>query len=121
MHELDSIKYLKSLVIKFRDDRKWLKYHNPKDLAISIAIEAAELLELFQWKSIDEVAELAQNKEFIERVSDEIADIFIYILSLVDIMKINLGEATIRKIKKNEVKYPIKWLLKWMLGVRRQL
>jgi NTP pyrophosphatase (non-canonical NTP hydrolase) len=90
---------------QFRDARDWLQFHNPKDLAVSISIEAAELLEEFQWKSPDESRRhAAENKE---RVSDEIADVAIYLLELTDVLGIDLATAIHAKLDKNEKKYPI--------------
>jgi dCTP diphosphatase len=90
---------------QFRDARDWLQFHNPKDLAVSISIEAAELLEEFQWKSVDESRRhAAENKE---RVSDEIADVAIYLLELTDVLGIDLTAAIHAKLDKNEKKYPI--------------
>ena len=90
---------------KFRDDRDWMQFHDPKNLAVSISIEAAELLELFQWKTTEEArCYAAQNKE---RVSDEIADVAIYLLELTDIVGVDLAEAIEAKLKKNALKYPV--------------
>lgn len=94
------ISYLKEKVTKFRDERDWKKYHNPKDLSISISIEAAELLELFQWKDL-ETYDMDK-----EELREEMADIFIYLLSLADITDIDLGKAVIDKMEKNEKRYP---------------
>ncbi len=106
MKRTDSLEYLKKMVSKFRDERGWKIYHNPKDLAISIIIEAAELLELFQWRTVDEIKTLLNNNEFKSKIIDEIADVMIYILSLADILAIDLGKAVEIKIRKNEKKYP---------------
>ena len=90
---------------QFRDARDWLQFHNPKDLAVSISIEAAELLEEFQWKSADESRRhAAENRE---RVCDEIADVAIYLLELTDVLGIDLAAAIHAKLDKNEKKYPI--------------
>jgi NTP pyrophosphatase (non-canonical NTP hydrolase) len=102
-----TIDYLKKLVAKFRDDRNWKKYHNPKDLAISISIESNELLELFQWKSLEEIRELLKNKNYFERIKNELADVIIYCLSFADILGIDVSQAVIEKIKLNEAKYPV--------------
>ncbi len=95
------IKELKDQVTDFRDERDWKKYHNPRDLSMSISIEAAELLELFQWDNTypDDVDR--------SRLEEEVADILIYLLSLADVADIELGEAVQRKIKMNEDKYPL--------------
>lgn len=102
-----TIEELKEKIRRFIIERNWEKYHNPKDLSEAICIEAAELLELFQWRSIDEIQELMKNKEFIKKIAEEIADIVIYSLSLINVTKIDLTKAIIEKLKKNEEKYPI--------------
>ena len=85
----------------FRDERNWRQYHNSKDLALSLSLEAAELLENFQWLSAEEGAE--QN---IENIKDELADVFIYGLMMADGLDIDMEEAIRAKIKKNGLKYP---------------
>lgn len=89
-------------IIKFRDDRSWKPYHNEKDLAISIALEANELLENFQWKSSEEALESSA-----ENIKDEMADVLIYLLQLAEKMNIDLEEEVFRKMEKNAIKYPI--------------
>lgn len=89
----------------FRDERDWLQFHDPKNLAISVAIEAAELLEEFQWKSKEESQRHAiVNKE---RIADEVADVAIYLFELADIVGIDLASAINSKLDKNEIKYPV--------------
>jgi NTP pyrophosphatase (non-canonical NTP hydrolase) len=89
---------------KFRDERDWMQFHDPKNMAISIVIEASELLENFQWKSKEEVERyIKENKAEIE---EEIADIAIYLFELADNLGINLTEIVVRKLTKNAQKYP---------------
>src|SRR3954463_10978459 len=76
---------------KFRDERDWKQFHDPKNLAVSISIEAAELLELFQWMSGPEATRYAAENR--ERVSEEIADVAIYLVELADITGIDLAQA----------------------------
>jgi len=90
-----------NLIENFRNARDWKKFHNPKDLAISLSLEASELLELFQWKSSEEAL------EDIERIKEELADIFYYTLLLSHDLNIDLKEALIQKMEKNEKKYPV--------------
>ena len=90
-------------VIKFRDDRNWRQFHNPKDLAISINIEAAELLELFQWTG----AEL-ECPEKREEMAEELADVLIYCIMMADSMGLNVNEIIEKKLIANEAKYTIK-------------
>jgi NTP pyrophosphatase (non-canonical NTP hydrolase) len=90
---------------KFRDDRDWKQFHDPKNLAVSISIEAAELLELFQWKTGEEATRFAAENQ--ERVSEEIADVAIYLIELADITGIDLAKAIEDKLAKNAKKYPV--------------
>lgn len=89
----------------FRDKRDWMQFHDPKNMAISIVLEAAELMEHFQWKDLESV-----NKHVAEHkgeIADEIADIAIYLFELTDNLGINLLEAMHEKLDKNEKKYPV--------------
>ncbi|MED4226509.1 nucleotide pyrophosphohydrolase [Neobacillus cucumis] len=97
------MKEIQKKILSFRDERDWKKYHNEKDLAISISLEASELLENFQWKTSEEA--LAESRE---NIKDEIADILIYLIQLADKMDINLDEEVTRKLIKNAEKYPVK-------------
>ncbi|MEH1739777.1 MULTISPECIES: nucleotide pyrophosphohydrolase [Fusobacterium] len=99
MEKFDKIK---EIVKKFRDDREWSQFHNPKDLAISLSIEAAELLECFQWKSSAEA-----EKNNYQDIKYEMADVAIYLLLMCDKMGINLLDAIEEKMKLNEKKYPV--------------
>ena len=112
------LKKLPKIVIKFRDDRDWRRFHHPKDLSISIAIEAAELMELFQWKDIQgsigdrgkiekEFKKIIKDKQFLQRIKEELSDILIYSIFLANVLKIDLEEIIEMKIKMNEKKYPI--------------
>lgn len=90
---------------KFRDDRDWRQFHDPKNLAVSICVEAAELLEIFQWMSGEQAAQYASKNK--ERVSDEIADVAIYLIELADLVGIDLAAAIDAKLDKNAKKYPV--------------
>ena len=94
-------------VIRFRDDRDWKQFHHPKDLAISIALEAAELLEHFQWKDREEVARDLEDPERKQALGEEMADVLILLLSASDAVGVDLYEATLAKIEKNAAKYPV--------------
>ncbi|QGV09897.1 nucleotide pyrophosphohydrolase [Bacillus cereus] len=89
-------------IIEFRDQRNWKQYHDEKDLAISISLEANELLENFQWKSSEEA--LATSRQ---NIKEEMADVFIYLIQMADKMDVNLEEEVIRKLEKNAKKYPV--------------
>lgn len=89
-------------VLKFRDDRNWKQFHNPKDLAISISLEAAELLEVFQWSGED-----VRCSEKKERVREELADVVNYCILMADVCGLDLDEIVLEKIEKNAEKYPV--------------
>jgi len=89
-------------ILKFRDDRDWKQFHNPKDLAISISLEAAELLEVFQWSGADVSNEGKQDK-----IKEELADVVNYCVLMADACELNLDEIVQEKIKINERKYPV--------------
>ena len=99
---LDSV--IKS-IIKFRDERDWIQYHDPKNLAEAISIEAAELQELFLWLTTEQAKDLTDDK--VQRVKEEIADIFIFMTYLCNHFEIDLLEAVENKVQENYVKYPI--------------
>ncbi|MBH0158318.1 MULTISPECIES: nucleotide pyrophosphohydrolase [Fictibacillus] len=99
---MNEIKQLINAINEFRDERGWKPHHNPKDLAISLSIEAAELLEDFQWRSSEEAVE--QN---IENIKEEIADVFIYGLMLCSELDLDVETIIKDKIKKNGLKYPV--------------
>lgn len=89
-------------ILKFRDDRDWKQFHNPKDLAISISLEAAELLEVFQWSGSDVSNEGKQDK-----IKEELADVVNYCVLMADACELDLDEIVQEKIKINERKYPV--------------
>ena len=89
-------------VIQFRDDRNWKQFHTPKDLAISMNLEAAELLELFQWSGTD--LECPDKRE---KLREELADVLSYCILMADVCGLDLDEIMNEKICKNEAKYPV--------------
>ena len=93
-------------ILDFRDRRNWKRFHNSKDLALSVSIEASELLELFQWKSEAEVAELVRQNKFLDDARSEIADVLIYLLLLANELEIDLVDAASNKIQINEHRFP---------------
>ena len=92
---------------KFVRARDWDQYHSPKNIAIGLAIEAAELMEIFQWLTDKQSFEIQNNPEKIEQVSDEIGDIFHYLIRISTLLKIDLNQAFWNKMKKTEEKYPV--------------
>ena len=95
-------KNVRDAVLKFRDDRDWKQFHNPKDLAISISLEAAELLEVFQWSGSDVSAESRMDK-----IREELADVANYCILMADACHLDLDEIILEKIRQNEKKYPV--------------
>lgn len=89
-------------VLKFRDDRNWKQFHNPKDLAVSISLEAAELLEVFQWSGSDTVCESK-----IDKIREELADVINYCILMADVCGLDMDEIVQEKIKRNNEKYPV--------------
>lgn len=100
---MNEIKALIQKIDDFRDERNWRPHHNPKDLAISLSIEASELLEAFQWRTSEEAWEENQ-----ENIKEEIADVLIYALTLCSELNIDVEEIVVDKIRKNGKKYPLK-------------
>ncbi len=103
------IKELQKLVTDFRDKRDRKQFHNPKDLVEAISIECWELMEHFLWKSQQESQKIAENNN---DIAEEFADIMNYLLLFADICNIDIEESIIKKIKKNNLKYPVeksKW------------
>jgi dCTP diphosphatase len=96
---------LQKKIIEFRDKRDWKQFHNPKDLAISLSLEASEFLEHFQWKNSDEIEKhLLKHKE---DVSDELADVLNYVLIIANDLDIDLIQASLKKLAKNSKKYDV--------------
>lgn len=89
-------------VLKFRDDRDWKQFHNPKDLAISISLEAAELLEVFQWSGAD-----ISNEGRQEKIKEELADVVNYCVLMADACNLDLDEIVQNKLKLNNERYPV--------------
>ena len=87
---------------QFRDDRDWRQFHNAKDLALSVSLEASELLENFQWKSSEDAI-----ADDLENIKDEIADVMIYCLMLADDLGLSVEEIIKNKIKKNGKIYTV--------------
>lgn len=90
----------------FLKERDWEKYHNPKDLAEAICVEAAELLELFRWQSPAEAEKSVKEKKKRTRVEEELADVMIYCLNMANALKIDLTKTVLSKIESNRQKYP---------------
>ena len=92
----------RKMILKFRDDRDWKQFHNPKDLAISISLEAAELLEVFQWSGSDITIEGKEDK-----IREELADVINYCVLMADACNLDIDEIVQAKVRTNEAKYPV--------------
>lgn len=95
---MTDIAQITSALLKFRDERDWNQFHNPKDLALAISVESGELLELYLWKQADEADK--------EKVKSELADIFAFSFLLADKYGLDVKEIIFEKIKENAEKYP---------------
>lgn len=96
------------MVGKFVRERDWEKFHSPKNLAMSISIEAAELMEIFQWLDPKEAAALMKKPQKTEHIKEELADILIYLISFCNLNKIDLAAIVADKLRKNKVRFPAK-------------
>ena len=104
---MSDIKEILDRVVAFRDARDWKQFHNPKDCALSLALEAAEVMECFQWKSQDDIEDFLKTNEGKEKVADELADVLYWVLLMSNDLEIDIKKAFERKIQKTEEKYPI--------------
>lgn len=104
---MDEIKTITAEIRAFIDERDWAQFHNPKELAAAIAIEAAELQEQFLWKDYDASSAQAETPGGLEPIADEIADIAVYLFELTDNLGLDLIAEMRRKMAKNAEKYPV--------------
>jgi dCTP diphosphatase len=100
----DTLDLLRERLQRFADERDWDQFHAPKNLAIALSVEAAELLEHFQWLGEDESRTLAP--EQLAKVREELADVLLYLVRLADKLGVDLGEAAWDKIERNALKFP---------------
>ena len=105
MDEKTTIAELKKKALAFRDERGWARFHKPRNMAISIVLEAAELLEHFQWLSEEEIADHLHGCGRGE-IADEMSDILVYLLTMAADLDIDLSSSVESKMKKNAAKYP---------------
>lgn len=101
-----TVEQLKSLVAAFVGERDWSRYHTPRNVAVSISIEAAELLERFQWLTDAEAEKVARDAKTRRGIEEEVADVLAYVLSFANATGIDLAAALERKMAKNREKYP---------------
>ena len=103
--DIDPLVDLRDQLRRFAAERDWDQFHLPKNLAIALSVEAAELLENFQWLKEGDTKYLKDGK--LEKVSEEMADVLLYLIRLADKLDVNLVDAAVRKIKLNAQKYPV--------------
>ncbi len=101
----DSLAELRQKIDAFVNERDWAQFHSPKNLAMAMIVEAAELVEHFQWDTIQESYEISIEKR--QEVAHELADTFVYLLRLADVTGIDLIQAANEKIALNAIKYPV--------------
>ncbi|RJQ29069.1 nucleotide pyrophosphohydrolase [Candidatus Parcubacteria bacterium] len=99
------MKELIEKIRQFRDARDWKQFHNPKDMALSLTLEAAEVLEHFQWKSKEEIEEYVRTNK--EDIGEELADVLFWVLIMSHDLEIDIKDAFEKKMKKNEMNYPV--------------
>jgi NTP pyrophosphatase (non-canonical NTP hydrolase) len=99
--------HLRQAVQAFVDERDWRPFHTPKNLAMSLAIEAAELMEHFQWLDVSESVARGRDPAHREQIADEMADVCCYLLSLANALELDLSTAVRSKLKKNASRYPV--------------
>jgi len=101
-----NIKKIQKQLSDFADERDWNQFHNPKNLAMALSVEASELVEIFQWLTPEQAEEIMSTNES-EHVKEEIADVMIYLIRLADKLNIDLEDVVVDKIVKNGEKYPV--------------
>lgn len=102
---MSDIQKLVNEILKFRDERDWKQFHKPKDLAISLMLEASEVLEHFQWKSDEEIRDYIKNSK--AEIGEELADVLYWVLLMAHDLEIDINESFLKKLEKNREKYPI--------------
>lgn len=107
MDAVTTVQTLKDRARAFRDARNWAQFHDPKNLAAALAIEAAELQELFLWKNQAEAAALAEGEPGRARLREEAADVFLFLLHFAEATGLDLSDAVAEKLRVNEQKYPV--------------
>jgi NTP pyrophosphatase (non-canonical NTP hydrolase) len=104
---ITTVAQLRAIVRQFVDDRDWQQFHSPKNLSMAMSIEAAELMEHFQWLTIEESRALRHDAPRLHAVTEELADVVCYALALANELDVDLTEAMRAKMRKNEEKYPV--------------
>lgn len=105
--DVTTVQDLKNVVRQFVSERNWEKFHNPKNLAMSLAIEAAELMEHFQWRTLEESGDVIWDEKTRGQIAEELADCLAYALGIANVMNLDLSTALRAKMERNAVKYPV--------------
>ncbi len=103
-----NLQRLLKLQREFVAEREWARFHTPKNLTMALAVEAAELMEIFQWLSQQEARTIQRDPAKGQAVTEEMADVFYYLLRLADVLKVDLERAFVEKMEKNRAKYPVR-------------
>ena len=103
-----SLDYIKEELLKFREERDWTQFHDPKNLAEAISIEASELLQLFLWKSKEEIDQkIKEDPEYKEEIEDELADVLTYCIQMANTLDLDVKKIIFSKLEKVKEKYPV--------------
>lgn len=102
-----NLEKIRKRLAQFAQERNWDQFHTPKNLSMALAVEAAELLEIFQWLTDDQSKEIIHNKKEMAQIRQEIADVMIYLIRISDKLNIDIEKAVLDKIELNEKKYPV--------------
>ncbi len=101
------IKAIQSQLTEFADERDWDQFHNPKNLSMALAGEAAELLEIFQWLTEEQSKDIVNSEKQMSHVKEEIADVFLFLARLADKLNVDIEKVALAKIEVNRMKYPV--------------
>ena len=116
----ETVAELRQVVDRFVQERNWTQFHNPKNLAMALAIEAAELMEHFQWLDLDESRAVAQDPARLAEVAEELADVVCYAVAMANELNLDISNAVRAKMIKNAQKYPAaEFRGRWGAGDRR--
>lgn len=102
---MENLESIKNKLLLFRNERDWKKFHKPKDLAISLVLEANEFLEHFQWKTDVEIKKYTTEQR--DEIAEELADVFNWVILIAHDLKIDIIKSSLKKIEKNKRKYPV--------------
>ncbi len=107
MDSTTNVAKLKKLMEDFVQERDWAQFHTPKDLSIALAIEAAELMEIFQWKEQKTAGDIKNDEKTMAKIREELADVILYSLAIANRLDIDVSSAVEHKMVRNKQKYPI--------------